>query len=144
MRFRKLEYPSLFRPPPGLSKKKNSVQRNSRRESRPSPEYLVSTLQLHLPSPFLLPLHEPSVREIAITHNPIPPIRYARRRRSYPSTDPISTCAPFAQSAGAQYSAGLWETPLRQGTKIMLVGQRRAVKTLSWPVGADGGGFDVS
>lgn len=44
------------------------------------------------------------------------------------------TCVPFAQSSGAQYSLGLCETPLRHGTKIIEVGHRLLVCTLSWPV----------
>ena len=57
---------------------------------------------------------------------------------SYISTEPINTCAPFAQSSGAQYSAGLCDTPSLQGTKIIEVGTRLLVKTLSWPVREEG------
>lgn len=45
----------------------------------------------------------------------------------------MSTSAPMAQSSGLVYSSGLCDTPLRQGTNIMLVGQRRLVYTLSCP-----------
>ena len=55
-------------------------------------------------------------------------------KRSNRRTESIKTCAPFAQSLGAQYSAGLWESPSRQGTKIIEVGHRRLVNTLSWPI----------
>ena len=39
--------------------------------------------------------------------------------RSYRNIAPSKTCAPFPQSSGLQYSAGLWLTPSLQGTKIL-------------------------
>ena len=54
--------------------------------------------------------------------------------KSYLNTAPMRTWAPLAQSSGAQYSRGLWETPSRQGTKIMDVGTLCDVETESCPV----------
>ena len=42
------------------------------------------------------------------------------------------TWVPRAMSAGAAYSSGRWETPLRQGMKIMAMGAMRAMKRESW------------
>lgn len=46
----------------------------------------------------------------------------------------MRTCAPFLQSSIEQYSAGLCETPLRQGTKIIDVGTTLLQNTLSLDV----------
>jgi hypothetical protein len=48
-------------------------------------------------------------------------------------TAPSNTCAPLAQSSGELYSAGLCVNPSRHGTKIIAVGTRVEVCTLSWP-----------
>lgn len=40
-------------------------------------------------------------------------------KRSYRRTAPSKTCAPFPQSSGLQYSAGLWLTPSLHGTNIL-------------------------
>lgn len=39
----------------------------------------------------------------------------------------VSTRAPAARSAGFAFSASLWETPFSHGTKIIAVGQTRAM-----------------
>src|SRR5690606_37961432 len=44
-----------------------------------------------------------------------------------------STPAPATMSSGAVYSSGLWLMPLTLGTKIMAVGQMRAIICASWP-----------
>ena len=62
------------------------------------------------------------------------PCEASRLRLSNRSIAFISTWVPFAQSSGAQYSAGLWETPFKHGTKIIEVGHLLLVKTLSCPV----------